>query len=202
MHVKICGITRLEDALLSIEYGAWAIGFNFYTKSSRYISPYSVLKIIKQLPKDIVTIGVFVNTPSRVLSEMLDYMQLDFAQVYTPMRLITHHSLILSLNLNTLSQLPDKKILSSYYAILLDAPILSNGLLGGTGRLANWAVAKKLAKKYKLILAGGLTPLNLKQAITQVQPFAVDVASGIEDYPGIKNPSMLKKFLLGAKHGK
>lgn len=204
MRAKICGITNLKDALLCIKYNAWAIGFNFYPESSRYISYKSAKNIIQQLPKNIIKIGIFINSHTDKILNHIDTLGLDFAQIYEPDLDNTQHNhkFILGLNFNHESELKllNKKLLSSYYALLLDAPMSSDLLLGGTGRIANWDLAKKIAKKYKLILAGGLTPNNIQQAIDYVNPYAIDVASGIEDSPGIKNPILLKQFLVGAKH--
>lgn len=201
MHVKICGITRLEDALLAIQYGAFAIGFNFYAHSKRYISYLEAKKITRNLPKDIIKIGIFIDTPTEEILKQLEIVGLDYAQIYQPNLKYSqyNHKFILTLNIISESELYllNHKTLSSYHALLLDAPLSSDLLLGGTGRLANWDLAKKLAQKYKLFLAGGLTPENIQQAVSYVKPYAVDVASGIECSPGIKNPILLKKFLTG-----
>ncbi len=201
MRAKICGITNLKDALLAIKYNAWALGFNFYSQSSRYISPESAKQIITKLPKNIIKIGIYINTPTADILTNMNTICLDYAQIYKPdiNNLAHNHKFILSLNINIESELTllNKKLLKSYYALLLDAPVSTDLLLGGTGRLANWNLAKKLALEYKLILAGGLTPNNIQQAIDYVQPYATDVASGIEFTPGLKDPKLLKQFLTG-----
>lgn len=203
MRAKICGITRLEDALLAVQYGAFAIGFNFYNQSKRYISYHYAKEIIKNLPENIIKIGIFINISTEEILKHLEIIGLDYAQIYQPDLENTqyNHKFILALNITSETELGllNHKILSSYYSLMLDAPLSSDLLLGGTGRLANWDLAKKLAQNYRLILAGGLTPDNIQQSIYCVNPFAVDVASGIEYSPGIKSPILLKQFLTGAQ---
>lgn len=201
MLAKICGITRLEDALLAVQYGAFAIGFNFYVQSKRYISYQNAQKIIQQLPKNIIKIGIFIDIPTEEILKCLEKIDLDYAQIYQPNLKYTqyNHKFILTLNLASEFEfrLFNHEILNSYDSLILDAPLSSDLLLGGTGRLANWDLAKKLAQDYRLILAGGLNSENIQQAINYVKPYAVDVASGVESSPGIKNPILLKQFLTG-----
>jgi phosphoribosylanthranilate isomerase len=201
MRAKICGITNLDDALLATQHGAWALGFNLYRGSPRYIPPNKIKKIIQHIPENIIKIGIFIDSPAPDIIKLMSDIDLDYAQIYEPKfnNLDNDFKFILGLNLNSDLELPSETVLRSYHAILVDAPKMSDLKLGGTGRLANWDLAKKLAMKYKLILAGGLTPENVNQAIQYVKPYAVDVASGIEYSLGIKNPILLKQFLSGGK---
>lgn len=203
MRAKICGITCIKDAMLAVQYGAFAIGFNFYKPSKRYISYQEAKNIIGKLPNNIIKIGIFIDISTEEILYLLDRIGLDYAQIYQPN--VTHtqynNKFILALNLEAESELLiNHSTLSSYYSLMCDAPLSADLLLGGTGRLANWDLAKNLAKDFRLILAGGLTPKNIQQAIHYVNPYAVDVASGIESVPGIKHPILLKQFLSGVKY--
>ncbi len=197
MRAKICGISTLSDALISVQHGAWALGFNFYTKSPRYISKKLAKLIIDNLPKSVVKIGIFVNTPGDIIANDIEYLGLDLAQVHENIKAPVNlkKRMILSVQASEESELPDSEILKAYGYILLDAPRNENGLLGGTGRMSNWNLANQLSLKYHLILAGGLTPTNVERAINTTRPFAVDVSSGVESAPGIKNQLLIKEFL-------
>lgn len=194
MLAKICGITSLKDALFCAKLGAWAIGFNFYPNSPRYIHPTDAKLIMDKMPKSIIKIGIFIHQENNTIQDTVEALSLDFAQVYDAY-LQGSPKTILALQANSLDELPHEKILAQHAYILLDAPPSSDGKLGGTGRTGNWAIAAELAKKYRLILAGGLQPNNIQQAITAVNPFAVDVASGIESSPGKKDLLLLQNFI-------
>ncbi len=202
MKAKICGITNLEDALLAANNGAWAIGFNFYKNSPRCVSLQKARKIASQLPKHIIKVGILIDYSQ---DEMLDALEfLNLVQIYqqTPSLFFDKKRIILALQALSKDELPEDLILQEYGFILLDAPKHQDGLLGGTGRFANWDLAKEIAKNYKLILAGGLNSSNALAAIKHVKPFAVDIASGVEERPGIKNPLAIKEFLMRCKNVK
>lgn len=202
MRAKICGITRLQDALGALKYGAWALGFNFYRESPRFISVQAAQQLIQQLPKNGLKVGIFIEETDEEIAMHMQNLQLDFAQVYThrPRSEALMNKMWLGLHAAQAEEIPSMPLLKGYAAILLDAPQANDGLLGGTGRKSNWGLAKKLAKQHRLILAGGLTPTSISEAIQTVQPFAVDVASGVEVSPGQKDGVLLKTF-LGACHG-
>ncbi len=197
MRGKICGITNIEDAIFAADNGAWALGFNFYLGSKRYITPQNVKQIIKQLPKSVLKIGIFIGESYQFIAQNIDDIGLDFAQIYQDfdVSLTDKKSLILTLQIDSKRQLPESAILKSYPYILFDAPIAKDGLMGGTGRKANWDLAAELAADYPLILAGGLNCQNVKQAIKIVRPYALDVASGVEKSYGIKDHLLVKNFL-------
>ncbi len=202
MKAKICGITNLEDALFAANNGAWAIGFNFHQQSPRYVSLKKAREITSQLSTHIIKVGIMIDYSK---DEMLDALEfLDLAQIYqpNPKLPLDKRRLILALQASSKDELPEAQILQEYGFILLDAPKQQDGLLGGTGRLANWDLARELAKDYKLILAGGLNSSNALAAIKYVQPFAVDVASGVEERPGSKNPVAVKEFLMRCENVK
>ena len=197
MNIKICGLKNLSDAEYCCHLNAWALGFNFYTKSTRYISDTAALELIKALPSSVLKVGIFIGASYQQLAQQMEVLGLDLVQVYTPLQdapASFKDKVILSLQAATQKDLPPASILSAYRYILLDAPKSKNDLPGGTGRLANWALAGQLAKEYQLILAGGLTADNAKEAIETVNPYALDLASGIEQAPGIKDKSKLNRL--------
>lgn len=202
MHVKICGITNLSDAELSIQHGAQLLGFNFYSKSPRYISMDIAKKIISPLPKSILKVGLFIDSTYDVINRAIDTLGLDLVQIYTPIQADKdfYERVIFALQAEKEEDLPAAHILNQYAYLLLDAPKTSDGLHGGTGRLANWSLATRLAREYRLFLAGGLTPHNVQSAIHHVQPYAIDVASGVERMPGVKDETQLKHFFKECKY--
>ena len=202
MKAKICGITNLEDALIAVHNGAWAVGFNFYTHSPRYISLEKAREIRSQMPEQITTVGILIDPSKDEILEALAF--LDLVQVYQPDPSldIDKKRVILALQVTSNDELHESLHLQEYGFVLLDAPKQQDGLIGGTGRIAHWGFARDLAKDHKLILAGGLHSLNVEAAIKQVKPFAVDVASGVEDQPGIKSHRAVKEFLMRCKHVK
>ena len=198
-RVKVCGITNLNDARASVEAGAYALGFNFYPKSPRYLPPLEAAEIIRQLPEGVFAVGVFVNEP-------------DSAAIKTAARIAGIHAVQLHgeeppsfcNSLNDLFIIKALRVGDGFHpaeaasfetdAILLDA--FKAGLYGGTGQAFDWTVAvrtKEFVKK--LYLAGGLNPTNVAEAIRTVQPYAVDVCSGVESSPGRKDPAKLCAFM-------
>lgn len=197
MRAKICGITNLADATLAVKHGAWALGFNFYKKSPRYIEPNAATLIIQELPANVLKVGVSIGKEASELSELKSSVGLDLLQVYevveAPSDLKKH--LILSVQAMSALDLPSHDELVQYGYLLLDAPKSVDGLMGGTGRLSNWDLAAELAKKYRLILAGGLTPNTILEAMKFVKPYAVDVASGVQCAPGKLDAQLTQDFL-------
>jgi phosphoribosylanthranilate isomerase len=196
-RVKICGITRWEDAQLAVELGAAALGFNFYPPSPRYLDPAAARAIILKLPPLITAVGIFANESddehvgqvareSRVRTVQLhgpQFPPLDGALAdFTRIRAVAVRE---GFQPETLRDLGGD-------AFLLDA--FDAELLGGTGKPFNWASAREANRFGTIILAGGLTPENVGQAIREVRPFAVDVASGVEASPGVKDEEKLRRF--------
>lgn len=195
--LKICGITSLDDALASIECGAEYLGFNFYAGSPRFISPREALSIVRQLPVDIITVGIFVNEPTpRHVSEILETSGVRLAQLHGDESPEYCNHVGAGRVIKALRAGPDFDVDSVISfpatAILLDA--FDRSLYGGTGKVADWSVAAEAAKKVRLFLAGGLLPANIVEAIQVVEPYAVDVNSGVESAPGIKDPQKLKEL--------
>jgi phosphoribosylanthranilate isomerase len=198
VRVKICGITNVEDALLACEFGADAIGLNFYSKSPRGISPFMASKIIGKLPPFVASAGVFVNWQAAPITALAKALDLSAAQLHgdEPPQLVTEIakkvSVIKAFHVGKGSALPPFAKYRGATTFLLDAPY--SGQYGGTGHTTNWYVAHTAAKSHRILLAGGLTPENVAEAILAVRPYGVDVTSGVESKPGKKDPAKLRAF--------
>lgn len=203
--VKICGITNLEDALLSAKFGADALGFNFYEKSPRYISPEKAREIIGQLPPEVLKVGVFVNESKEKILETAEIARLDAVQLHgeeTPafvrqLKAKTNLEIIKAFRVSEAFK-PEDVLRYEAEAILLDA--YSPKEHGGTGETFDWEIAKKVREIFpKMYLAGGLSHDNVRRAIKELKPFAVDVCSGIEEVKGKKDKVKLINFIIQAK---
>jgi len=201
-RVKICGITRLEDARLAVELGASALGFNFYPRSPRYIPPAAASAIIRQLPPFVMSVGVFADeTDAEHLCGIVREAQVGVVQLHGPRFPPANgnpgnYRVILAVPIRDRLE-PERFTGSGVSAFLLDA--FDPELIGGTGKTIDWAVAREAKKFGPVILAGGLTPENVGEAIRQVKPFAVDVASGVESAPGKKDPAKLRAFFAAVE---
>jgi len=196
VKLKICGITNLDDALAATEYGADALGFNFYKKSPRYIEPEKAAEIIAQLPPFIQPVGVFVNEREEKIREIQDLICIQTLQLHgdeSPEFCQRFGSRVIKA-----FQVKDKesiKHMAQYHvgAFLLDS--YRDDLRGGTGVIFDWHLAIVAKTFGRVILAGGLTPENAAEAVKLVQPYGVDVAGGVEREKGIKDQIKLKKFI-------
>lgn len=207
--VKICGITNLDDATLAIEAGADMLGFNFYPPSPRYISPEACREIIAALERSsrsAVYVGVFVNASTEDIATILNKCGLDLAQLSgdeTPEIMQDFGERVFKgLRIRYLSEALDK---ARKFANELIAPALlvdahQAGAYGGTGRLANWDVARFVGERYPILLAGGLNPGNVGRALDTVHPWGVDVASGVESVPGKKDSQLVREFVRTVKN--
>jgi phosphoribosylanthranilate isomerase len=206
MKVKICGITTLDDAMAAIDADADMLGFNFYEKSPRYISPHACADIIADIPMGIVFhVGVFVNAEAADILRIIEECRLDLAQLsgdeppqllhflgeraFKALRPVDEDSLQADL-----ARFPARTGKPSW---LVDA--YRPDAYGGTGHSADWQLAANLAWQTPILLAGGLKPENVAQAVEQVQPWGVDVASGVEISPGVKDPYKMREFIKNAK---
>jgi phosphoribosylanthranilate isomerase len=196
--VKICGITRPQDARLAEKLGTWAIGLNFYEKSPRAIAPADAWNIRRKLTPGTQAVGVFVNWNPEVILYVAHALQLTSLQLHgdeTPKQLGYLEDdlpVIKAFRVGPgFSMASFRKFRRASY-FLLDAA--QRGKFGGTGKAFDWSIAQKAAAKHKIILAGGLTPENVGEAILTVRPYAVDVASGVESRLGIKDPGKLRDF--------
>lgn len=201
-RVKICGITRLEDARLAIELGADGLGFNFYEKSPRCLAPADAWKIVRKLPALVPTVGVFVNWDSASIIPLAKFLRLSAVQLHgdepatVTAECARHFPVIKAFRAGSKFQFTQFRVYNAASSFLLDAATseTKSKSYGGTGRVADWKIAKRAAAKYPILLAGGLTPENIAEAILTVRPYAVDVASGVEFQPGKKDPAKLRAF--------
>jgi phosphoribosylanthranilate isomerase len=203
--IKICGIKALKDALAAIEAGADYLGFNFYPKSVRFIEKSACAEITSVLKREhphIKLVGVFVNSSVEEIKDILQTCHLDLAQLHgdeTPEMLSAlNGKAFKAIRLSAESSVaesvhPFAKQSVDKPAMLIDAAV--QGVYGGSGVTADWSIAAELAKKYPLLLAGGLTPENVADAVRQAQPWGVDVASGVESAPGEKDARKMKAFV-------
>ncbi|MBI4323635.1 MAG: phosphoribosylanthranilate isomerase [Chloroflexi bacterium] len=201
LRVKICGITNVLDALAAVDAGANALGFVFYKRSPRFVTGQSARAIIGALPPLVAKVGVFVNAPEALVRRMIQQCGLDTLQFHgdeTP-------QFCRAFGLKTIKafRIRDQQSLARLADYTEEAWLLDSdvpGKLGGTGARFNWELAGE-AKKMKrtIILAGGLTPENVAEAIRQVHPYAVDVSSGVESAPGKKDPVKMRNFIRIAR---
>ena len=197
MEIKICGITNMEDAVMAFAYGADALGFIFYEKSPRYVSPETAMRVIRNLPDDISKVGVFVNHDIHAVREIYDFCGLDLIQLHgdeSPAYCREFPQSILIKAISPGSE-EDLGIVKQYRvkAIMIDAR--ESGLYGGTGKKSNWELAAKLKEMHPLVLSGGLNAGNILEAIRTVSPHAVDVNSGVELSPGKKDPKKVQSII-------
>jgi phosphoribosylanthranilate isomerase len=197
--IKICGITNKDDALAAAELGADLLGFIFSEQSPRQIKVKEAAKIIKLLPQKISTVGLFVNQEKlivKLISEKCDFDYLQFHGNESPDYCESMRRNAKIIKAFRVKDEDSLKNLADYDVemYLLDA--YSKGKVGGSGNIFNWDLARKTKKFGKpIILAGGLRPENVAEAIKKVRPYAVDVSSGTEESPGKKNRHLMKRFI-------
>ena len=201
-RVKVCGITRAEDAQLAVELGVDALGFVFYPASPRYIPPAEAAEIIRGFPPFVASVGVFVDCPYEEIDSIVAECGLTAVQLHggeAPDFCTRFHVKVIKAFRIRGAQLPPELARYRTDAILLDA--FREGIPGGTGETFSWEVAQEAKRHGRIILAGGLNCENIRKAIETVRPYAVDVSSGVETAPGKKDPSLLAEFLKRAKAG-
>ncbi len=208
MKVKICGITSLEDALAAAEAGADMLGFNFYSPSPRFIPPRQAARLvmeIKKLHTAVITVGVFVNASVQQITAIMEETGLDLAQLsgdeppdsLSALKNCAFKALRPKDSTGLQQYLLQYKPFPGAPAYLVDA--FRPGQYGGTGATADWSLARSLAQRYPVLLAGGLTPENVREAVSQVSPWGVDVASGVESSPGHKDQAITAAFIEAVK---
>lgn len=197
--VKICGVTRLEDALAAVRLGADAIGFNFWPGSKRHVTPAQAGAIVGRLPPLVTVVGVFVDPSRDEVLRAVDASGIGVAQLHGD----EPPDLCMSLPVPVLKAIrvagpSSLAALASYdvQGFLLDAA--SPGY-GGSGLTFDWSLAAQVARELPIVLAGGLTPENVAEAVRAVRPWAVDAASGVESSPGVKDVEKMKRFIEAAK---
>ena len=200
IKVKICGITNKEDALYAVGCGADALGFIFYEKSPRYIEPDNAKTIIATLPPFVTTVGVFVNKDFNDIRDITLLTGVTVVQLHgdeSPSYCnLVEGKLIKAIRVKNDSSIEGLKKYD-VDAFLLDS--FDKNSFGGSGLTFDWKLAEKAKQYGKIILAGGLTPDNVEEAVKKVAPYGVDVNSGVEKKPGIKNKNKVKEFIIRSK---
>jgi len=200
IKVKICGTTSLKDAFLAVESGADAIGFIFYKMSPRNISQKEAKEIILQLPPFIETVGVFVNETSDKINRIAEQCKLNSIQLHgeesPALCRRVKRKVIKAFRVKNADSL---KSIASYdvSGFLLDS--YNDGSKGGSGQVFDWNLALRVKKQGPVILAGGLNPYNVFTAIHRVKPYGVDVCSGVEKSPGIKDHEKIREFIKSVR---
>jgi phosphoribosylanthranilate isomerase len=198
--VKICGIKNLKDAIFAVDYGTDAIGFVF-AKSIRKISKEKARAIVRKLPPFVTTVGLFVNETAENIEATCRYCGLDAIQLHgnEPPDIINKLKDFKIIKAFRIQNEKDISPIRKYKpdAILLDGYSKKN--MGGTGTSFDWKIVKNIKTPIPIILAGGLTPLNVSRAIKIVRPYGVDVSSGVESMPGKKDRKLIKKFINAVK---
>lgn len=200
IKIKICGITNIEDALAAAELGADALGFNFFRESPRFIEPSRAAEIVYQLPPFVTAVGVFVNETEERIREI---------QAATGIHILQFHGdeppefcerfetrVIKAIRIRGKEDV-HSAVHYKVNAVLLDG--YKKGIRGGTGRTFDWSLAAYATGLKRVILAGGLTPENVADAVRTVRPYAVDTASGVEKEKGVKDYEKMKKFIIEAR---
>jgi phosphoribosylanthranilate isomerase len=201
--VKICGITNLDDALAAADAGADALGFNFYPRSPRYISPANAREIINQLPQSILKVGVFVNEELQSVFRILTQARVSAVQLHGDESPDYCSEITATYVIKAFGARDDLDV-SKYKvdAIMLDTK--DDRLHGGTGRVFDWSIAQRahvsVGSMAKLFLAGGLSPENVARAIATVKPYAVDACSSLEETPGKKNHERVRAFINAVRN--
>ncbi|HST09887.1 MAG TPA: phosphoribosylanthranilate isomerase [Terriglobales bacterium] len=215
--VKICGITNLEDALTAVEAGADAVGFVFYEKSPRKADVDGAREIIRELPKHIEKVGVFVDDEPEQIRETALKTGLTAVQLHgrraldrvwndtrPAQEIVGVAKLIPVIPGNSLKNggvMISERVHDNVFALLFDSQL--NGDMGGTGTTFDWrgtrAMVQVISLKLPVIVAGGLTPVNVSEAIRLLQPFGVDVSSGVEARPGKKDPAKVGAFIQAVR---
>ncbi len=202
-RVKVCGITRLEDAELAIGHGAWALGFILWPTSKRFVEPAVAAGITRQVRRNVETAGVFVNQTLDEIADAVDFLGLSHVQLHgdegpsfcSAVSQRTGAKVIKALRIGHAADIRDSERYHTDFHLLDTARA---GSYGGTGQTWDWGLLAQRRSNVPLILSGGLTSENVAEAIAAVKPWAVDVASGVEASPGIKDPAKLEAFFAAA----
>jgi phosphoribosylanthranilate isomerase len=201
-RVKICGITRIEDAVVAADLGAFAVGFVFWPQSPRCVDAEAARAIADSLPDEVLKVGVFVDQPIEDIQRIVTGAGLNVVQLHgsetaaviraMPRPVFKAVAVDETFDVTRLRALPED------VTVLLDAhdPVRR----GGTGRTIDWSLAADAAARRPVILSGGITPENIRPAIDAVRPFAVDVSSGVEASPGVKDHNRLRALFDAIRH--
>ncbi|OGJ86855.1 MAG: hypothetical protein A2268_13885 [Candidatus Raymondbacteria bacterium RifOxyA12_full_50_37] len=206
VYVKACGMTKVEDARYASHLGYHAIGLIFYPKSPRYIDPEKAKKIVAEIPPFMTAVGVFVNEKPETLMEICSFVKLSCVQLHghetpeycaaMPVRVIKAFGIDESFDFRVLRKYDHANVA----AFLLDKH--SPELVGGTGQVFDWNLVQNAKEYGRIILAGGITPFNVENALKEAEPYGIDVNSGIEIMPGEKNRVKMKELIEKVKRFK
>ena len=202
--VKVCGITRLEDAEYATELGAWAVGFILWPGSKRAVDPGVAAGIARVMRRKVELVGVFVNQSIDEIASSVDVLGLTHVQLHgdegptfcTAVKQRTGAKVIKAVRIGHAADLQDAARFRTDFHLLDTSQA---GLYGGTGKTWDWALVKNWRSKVPYLLSGGLTAENVGEAINIARPWGVDVASGVESEPGIKDPAKLEAFLAAVE---
>ncbi len=204
VKIKICGITNPEDAHTAVEAGADALGFVFHRESPRCVTAEAVRRIVAELSPFVLTVGVFVNEEVKRVRDLMDSCGLALAQLHgdeSPSYCEALGRPVLKAvrlrDRGSLLAMAEYRGRATVRGFVLDA--FSEAAYGGTGQVADWSLAAEVARAAQVLLAGGLTPDNVRHAIQQVRPYGVDVSSGVEVHPGKKDHSKVLAFVQAAR---
>ncbi|TNF47653.1 phosphoribosylanthranilate isomerase [bacterium] len=200
LKIKVCGITRLQDASAACSLGVDLLGFNFVPVSRRYLNPYTARNIIDSLPPFISKVGIFADEDLAVVNDLADFLDLDAAQLHgTEDEVYCRRVKIPVVKAIHVDSPHDLVDLERYQVsgFLLDTKV--EGELGGTGQTFPWKYAIDLCRRQRVIVAGGLTPDNVGEAVRTLSPYGVDTASGVEISPGIKDTELMEQFVRAAR---
>ncbi|MDR1990108.1 MAG: phosphoribosylanthranilate isomerase [Acidobacteriaceae bacterium] len=186
MFVKICGLTRAEDVVAAVRCGASAIGFVFWPKSPRFVDPYRARQMARILPPFVTPVGVFVNQPASYVNDVASLVGLGAVQLHGDEDPDYAQSIARPV-VKAIATITDRTATDWPAQVLLLVDAHDPVKRGGTGVVADWTRASALARERPILLAGGLRPERIAAAIGAVAPFGIDVSSGVEDTPGIKN---------------
>lgn len=201
VRVKICGITNLEDAQAAVAAGANALGFIFYKKSPRYISPTKAKSIVEKIPPFVVPVGVFVNEKEKVIKDICHQSLIGTIQFHgdEPPAFLRRFKGYTRVKAFRVRNAFDFKILKKYPAEAFLFDTFQEKVYGGSGQSFNWDVLKGKRIPIPFVLSGGLSVKNIQKALKIIKPFAVDVSSGVEKRPGIKDHSKIKQFVSSVR---
>ena len=204
VKIKMCGITNVDDARVAVEAGADALGFVRYRKSPRFVKPAVVKAIVAGLPPFVLPVGVFVNEEPDRVRTLMDDCGLALAQLHgdetAPYCQDLGRPVLKALRLKdrgTFLALAEFSGRANVRGFLIDA--FSDQAYGGTGQTVDWGLAQEVAQSMPVVLAGGLTPVNVAEAIARVRPYGVDVSSGVELSPGKKDHKKVKDFIRAVR---
>jgi phosphoribosylanthranilate isomerase len=197
VFIKICGITNEQDALLAVALGADALGFVF-APSPRQVAPSKVREIVRRLPAEIVTVGVFRDELPKRINDIMQEAHLQGAQLHGHESLLVTSEVSESVRFSIKAVVAGSPDAARADEFVCDA-ILVDGLSPGSGEVFDWALMNEIPLGLRVILSGGLHPQNVKEGIDRMRPWGVDVSSGVEKSHGLKDPVKMRQFIANAR---